>query len=302
MGAGSDEARIQDKVTDAQDNLIAAQNHLAPVNAALADRVRIVRKNVQKPLFGEPFSGSEDIERIKQIRKEVHGLFPRAESAEEGHKKSHGDCEGCMVTLKTTVPEVRDTEPELQHTVKGRIAWNSPVPDEIARFREIELHNPVGPEKTSPFSSKKPLIGTEVSRKIARDGKLAKPFQSETVAVVTGFSFLGKVLERGFIEVDKATNMQAKPPHMRPSTWINVGLGVVGLVAGGFQAMGGPWDTGLLVWGAHHLSKAVDYTEEYIPGGNPYQAALNQQFTRQVIPSPVTGPGMMIRTPPTIVA
>lgn len=109
------------------------------------------------------------------------------------------------------------------------------------------------------FSSKKPIIGepqhTNNPRRKMPDWRRA--------GTVTGFSFLGKVLERGFVEVDKATAMQVNPPHMRPSTWLNVALGLGGLVAGSYRVASDPIDLGLMVWGAHHLTKLTDYVEEY---------------------------------------
>lgn len=187
--------------------------------------------------------------------------------------------------------EIEQLRKELRLEMKG------PCPTCLTDVSDNPTGNPGTGARFKMFASKKPLSGTNTNS-FNLSEKMA---QVKVVTAITGFSFAGKVLERGFVEVDKALNMQAQPPHSRPSTWLNVGVGVAGLVVGGMflGTKDSPWDLALMTLGAHHLTKVVDYVEEYVPAGR-----VTPQFVRsgQVVPSPMMGGPTAIFRPSEIVA
>lgn len=97
---------------------------------------------------------------------------------------------------------------------------------------------------------------------------------------INGGEFVAKGLERVYVEVDKYMGKAAQVPHLRPSTWLNVLTGVgTQLAAVYFRQIRPPYDLAMVAEGAHHLTKIVDYVEEYItpPGVRLTAAQLAAQ-------------------------
>lgn len=94
------------------------------------------------------------------------------------------------------------------------------------------------------------------------------------VGIIYGGQHIGKGLTRGFVEIDKAMEREALKPHLRPSTWLNLGLGVGLPLISVFAKLRDPWDDLLVLAGGFTSTKVWDYAEEYVaaspsPGGTP---------------------------------
>jgi len=89
------------------------------------------------------------------------------------------------------------------------------------------------------------------------------------VGIVYGGQHIAKGIERGFVEIDRATGREALAPHSRPSTWLNIGLGIGLPLLAVMARVKAPWDLVLVSMGGHMTTKVWDYAEEYVgsPGG-----------------------------------
>jgi len=85
------------------------------------------------------------------------------------------------------------------------------------------------------------------------------------VGVVYAGQFVAKGAELGFDQVDIYTGKTGIQPHLRPSTWLNMGLGVVLPIASVMLKLRSPWDMVLISMGGHMMTKVVDYAQEYMP-------------------------------------
>lgn len=109
---------------------------------------------------------------------------------------------------------------------------------------------------------------------------------------INGAEFVAKGLERGFVEIDKATGREALAPHLRPSTWINIIWGTGVQLFTVMRRVRGPWDLIGVSEGAHHLTKIVDYLEEYVAppvaARVVYRPAPSGAGNQRVLTSPPT--------------
>lgn len=106
-----------------------------------------------------------------------------------------------------------------------------------------------------------------------------------------GFVYVGnhgaKLAERGFVEIDKFANMALNPVETRPSTWLNIGLGIglpllvlkTGLIRDPSLQLG------LVAAGAHMSTKVEDYVEELMTRA-PMRAFRPQRLP--AVPRPIT--------------
>jgi len=112
------------------------------------------------------------------------------------------------------------------------------------------------------------------------------------VAGINGAEFIAKGLERGFEEIDVVTNRALLKPHLRPSTWLNVGMGLATQLGAVFARIRRPWDLILVAEGSHHLTKIVDYVEEYV---TPAPAAAARAAAARVVYRPSGNQRVMTR-------
>lgn len=79
---------------------------------------------------------------------------------------------------------------------------------------------------------------------------------------IYGSELVAKAGEALFVQVDVATGKVGAPLHLRPSVWINMGLGVGIPLLALWRKMRNKWTLPLVVAGGHFFSKVVDYVQE----------------------------------------
>lgn len=109
------------------------------------------------------------------------------------------------------------------------------------------------------------------------------------VAGINGAEFTAKGLERVFEEIDTVMARAALKPHLRPSTWLNVGIGLATQLGAVFARVRRPWDLILVAEGAHHLTKIIDYVEEYVSPTPAAAAAAARAAAARVVYQQVGG-------------
>ena len=143
-----------------------------------------------------------------------------------------------------------------------RVDLNLPETGLSATFGEAKAYKreePLNPNKPKHRSSERMVTYTEVLG-------------------IDGGEFIAKGIERGLVELDKYMGKEAEPPHWRPSTWINLLWGVGAQVGALWARVSAPWDLILVAEGAHHLTKLVDYLEEYV--GAPPVAGIRVEYRK----------------------
>jgi len=99
---------------------------------------------------------------------------------------------------------------------------------------------------------------------INRDQRMLSSKQKEVIGI-NGAQFIAKGLERIFVAVDTYMGRSTLKPHLRASTWLNVAIGMGVQLGALYTRMSSPNDIIMVSEGAHHLTKIVDYVEEYVP-------------------------------------
>jgi len=99
------------------------------------------------------------------------------------------------------------------------------------------------------------------------------------VGVVYGGQHIAKGLERGFVEIDKYMKKEAALVQERPSTWLNVGLGIGLPLVAVFGKVKSPYDMLLVLMGGHFSTKLWDYAEEAALAMAPASAAVAGVYT-----------------------
>jgi hypothetical protein len=82
------------------------------------------------------------------------------------------------------------------------------------------------------------------------------------VGIIYGGQHIAKGLERGFVEIDRYMEREAAAVQERPSTWLNVGLGVALPFIAVIGRVKSPYDMLLALMGGHFSTKIWDYVEE----------------------------------------
>jgi hypothetical protein len=114
------------------------------------------------------------------------------------------------------------------------------------------------------------------------------------VGLIYGGSHIAKGLERAFVEVDKRLGKAASPVQERPSTWLNVGLGLALPVVSAALKVKEPLVTLLALVGAHMSTKVWDYLEEYMAAAGGGGAAAYRAYVPATPAAPAPAPAAEI--------
>jgi hypothetical protein len=115
------------------------------------------------------------------------------------------------------------------------------------------------------------------------------------VGLIYGGSHIAKGLERAFVEVDKYVGKAASPVQERPSTWLNVVLGVaLPVVSAALKVKKEPLGTLLALVGAHMSTKVWDYVEEYMAAAGGGGAAAYRAYVPATPAAPASAPAAEI--------
>jgi hypothetical protein len=116
--------------------------------------------------------------------------------------------------------------------------------------------------ETAGHSDQKPL-NVDAAHNRVGDGM---PTTWREVGVIYGGQHIAKGLERGFVEVDRYMNRSASPVQERPSTWLNMGLGVGLPLVAMYGKVRSPYNALMVLMGGHFSTKLWDYGEEVLTG------------------------------------
>jgi len=149
------------------------------------------------------------------------------------------------------------SEPIRKSTLAHEFAHVLQRPELIAFEHRIEQEAERVAKLVEPSFSH-PKLNREAS--LNREGREMVTWKD--VGVVYGGQHIAKGLERGFVEVDRAVGREALAPHERPSTWLNMGLGIGLPLLAVLTKVRDPWGLVLVSMGGHMTTKVWDYAEE----------------------------------------
>ena len=123
------------------------------------------------------------------------------------------------------------------------------------------------PGRPSFAASRATNLSTGAGRELVENVKM----RGKDVGIIIGSQHVAKGLERAWIEVDKVVAPTATLVS-KPSTWLNLGLGVaLPVLAIAWKKIKAPWDIVLATMGGHMTTKIWDYAEEaLVPAGVRY--------------------------------
>lgn len=122
--------------------------------------------------------------------------------------------------------------------------------------------------------SKSFLRGTEYSTV----GTTKMTVTKKEILGIDAGAFIGKGASMGWVEVDKAMGKVAAPVHLRPSTYLNLGVGALSQFLAFSRRVKAPWDLPLAVFGAMQLTMIVDYAGEALAGAGGVVAAARVTY------------------------
>jgi len=282
-------------------------------------KTRALRKRIaerygwmsKQELGAESECCEEDVGKLKQTMEELRkriekARFRKVEEALAGYpsKISFAEAESVVAELSKRYemdPPKLELDPSLD--VEARYY---PKPHVIAFRSELIPKSTLAHEFTHALQRPEILAFEQrIEQEAERVAKLVEPSSSHSklnsqvslnregremvtwkdVGIVYGGQHIAKGLERGFVEIDRATGREALAPHERPSTWLNIGLGIGLPLLAVLVKVRDPWGLVLVSMGGHMTTKVWDYAEEYLgsPGGGSspaytYKPAGGQAF------------------------
>lgn len=149
--------------------------------------------------------------------------------------------------------------------IKGK----KPDEKEAEEFAEAEIR---GTARWKPYADKQNEANGKGYKKVQPYKGRGKMVTWGEIGVIYGGQHIAKGLERAFDEVDKALGKEGETTFRRPSTLLNLGLGVFLPVIAIYGRVRDPLATLLVVIGGHMSTKVWEYVEEAMVGGSPAAA------------------------------
>jgi predicted transcriptional regulator len=144
-------------------------------------------------------------------------------------------------------------------------------------------------------------IGTLWSISSSNPGPIEKPINLSNIlhaeeknmawketGLIVGGAHIFKGIERGFVEVDARLGKSGESVEKRPSTWLNIGIGLLSIFLPRFVRVPAAADLLLTVGGAHMTTKAWDYVEEYMAKGAAAAAYAPASYAPAYVPAQVS--------------
>jgi len=143
---------------------------------------------------------------------------------------------------------------------------------------ETEVERKSMEEIVSRYSVSEKLLNHDAAKYTLEVNNMA--VKGRDIGAIYGSQHVAKGLERGFVEVDTYMGAAGKPVAERPSTWLNMGLGIGLPIVAWAAKIKAPWDVVLISMGAHMSTKAWDYAEEAL-----VPAAARPVVVRGIVPT-----------------
>jgi hypothetical protein len=118
------------------------------------------------------------------------------------------------------------------------------------------------------------------------------PLAWKETGLIVGGEHIFKGIERGFVEVDARLGKSGESVEKRPSTWLNILIGIGAIFFPRFVRVPDAADWLLTVGGAHMTTKAWDYVEEYMAKGAAAAAAAAAYAPAAYVPAQVSTSGI----------
>jgi len=273
------------------------------------------------------------IRKVREIRRKAEGLNPNFNLEQ---CKACGNIEEVLAKLKIPRTTIAELEEETAHRIleslsakynvpKPKLTLLDKCPTEPTGFGEFQVRNgepeivlcrgsadvhkllhevkhyldylagkPLSEEEAEQFALEEVAKPIYVEASHSRDGE--KMVAWREIGVIYGGQHIAKGLERGFEEIDRMTGKLAAPVEQRPSTWLNIGLGVGLPLIAVFARIRDPWDKLLVLMGGHFSTKIWDYVEEYMAAKGGAAAAYVPASAAPTVTAPA------VAAPPTATA